>query len=174
MTSIKTERLELIPFAEEHYQAIFVNDNHKLGKLLGCEPPESWTEYDDAKEALPILYKFFMDLNGDWRWGSFFIKYDNQLAGNCGFKGKPDTNNCVEIGYEIHPNFQNKGLATEAACALVKIALEAGVITVKAHTFELANASAHVLKKAGFHSTGPVHDPDEGLVWAWSLHNSTK
>lgn len=164
---LTTKNLRLVAFTDAHYQAIFANDNQTLGELLGCAAPTHWTEYEDAREALPVLYQFFRELEGDWRWGSFFIICENRLAGNCGFKGRPDSQNTVEIGYEIHPDFQNRGLATEAACALVQLALAAGVATVKAHTYEATNASAHVLRKAGFQLIGPVHDPDEGLLWAW-------
>ncbi len=167
MSTLVTPNLKLIAFADEHYQAIFANDTNRLGYLLGCQTPESWTEYADAREALPVLYQFFKELEGDWRWGSFFIVHHHQLAGNCGFKGKPDAQDCVEIGYEIHPDFQGRGFATEAAQALVKLAFAAGVSKVKAHTYEATNASAKVLQKAGFELAGPVHDPDEGLLWAW-------
>ncbi len=171
MTTLTTKNLRLIAFNDDHYQAIFSANNEKLGQLLGCETPQNWTEYDDAREALPTLYQFFLALEGNWRWGSFFIICDNRLAGNCGFKGKPDETNCVEIGYEIHPSFQNRGLATEAARALVDLALSAGVAAVKAHTLESTNVSARVLKKVGFQSVGPVHDPEEGLLWAWMYRN---
>lgn len=114
-----------------------------------------------------ILYPFFREPEVDWRWGSFFSIYDSQLAGNYGFKGKPDSQTTVEIGYEIHPTFQNRGFATKAACALVELALSAGVAVVQAHTYEATNASANVPRKAGCQPVGPVHDPDEGLLRAW-------
>ena len=40
---IETERLKLIPFTREHYDAILKNDNVSWG-ITGCETPENWTE----------------------------------------------------------------------------------------------------------------------------------
>ena len=52
---IETERLNLIPFTREHYDAILQNDNVSLGKLLDVETPGSWTEFKDARDAVPAL-----------------------------------------------------------------------------------------------------------------------
>ena len=70
---IETERLKLIPFTREHYDAILKNDNISLGKLLDVETPESWTEFKDAREAIPALIGFFEALGDDVSWGSYFI-----------------------------------------------------------------------------------------------------
>src|SRR6266576_1646393 len=44
---------------------------------------------------------------------------DNRLIGYCGFfHQEVDGTNEIEIGYRLHPNYWNKGLATEAAQAV--------------------------------------------------------
>ena len=44
---------------------------------------------------------------------------DNLLIGYCGlFHQEVDGTNEIEIGYRLHPNYWNKGLATEAAQAV--------------------------------------------------------
>src|ERR1700688_3479568 len=44
---------------------------------------------------------------------------DNQLIGYCGFfHQEVDGTNEIKIGYRLHPNYWNKGLATEAAQAV--------------------------------------------------------
>lgn len=48
---IQTHRLHLVPFTRAHYDAILVNDNKTLGKLLEIDTPSSWPEYKDAVEA---------------------------------------------------------------------------------------------------------------------------
>ena len=122
---IETERLNLIPFTREHYDAILQNDNVALGKLLNVETPENWTEFQDAREAVPALISFFEALGDDLSWGSYFmiLKKQRKLIGSCGFKGKPDFDNYVEIGYEVHPQFQSRGIGTEAAKALNQFCL---------------------------------------------------
>lgn len=62
---IETERLNLNSFTREHYHAILQNDNVALGKLLNVETPEKWTEFQDAREAVPALISFFEALGED-------------------------------------------------------------------------------------------------------------
>jgi RimJ/RimL family protein N-acetyltransferase len=93
---------------------------------------------------------------------------DGKPVGMCGFKGPPDREGMVEIAYGVEPAQENKGYATEAAGALVGIAMECGKVRiVRAHTLPLANASSRVLTKCGFRKVGEVVDPEDGLVWRW-------
>jgi len=168
---IETERLKLIPFLKEHYDAIIKNDTVALGKLLEVDTPAKWTEYKDASEALPALMAFFEALAGDVSWGSYFIilKKERKLIGSCGFKGKPDFENYVEIGYEIHPNYQSRGMGTEAARALVDFALTKNIDGIKAHTLREENNSVHILRKLGFTFQGEIEIRGEGPLWFWLL-----
>ena len=52
--------------------------------------------------------------------------------------------------------------------ALVDFAFESGAVRiVRAHTLEPSGASARVLDRCGFQSTGSVIDPEDGVVWRW-------
>lgn len=172
---IETFRTRLIPFTEEHYAAIFANDNVRLGTLLYIPTPASWTEFSEAQEALPVLYEFFKMLKGDHRWGSYFIvsKEEKVLLGTCGYKGMPGTDHFVEIGYEINAAHQNKGYATEAAKALIEFAAAQNITGIRAHTLPEKNASCQVLERCNFSFVGEVIDPDDGLVWKWELFAPT-
>src|SRR2546428_13050335 len=121
---IKTEDLHLMPFSEKHYEAIFSNDTIRLGELLNVNTPDNWTTFNEDHEAIHFLYKIFKSLADEWYWGSYFITIEgkHELIGTCGFKGKPDANNYVEIGYEINPVYQNKGFATQASKSLIEFA----------------------------------------------------
>lgn len=93
---------------------------------------------------------------------------DGRVVGSAGFKGPPGEDGVVEIAYGIAPGYQGKGLATEAARALVAFALErVDVTAIRAHTLPENGASAHVLAKCGFQNVGEVTDPEDGLVWRW-------
>jgi RimJ/RimL family protein N-acetyltransferase len=97
-------------------------------------------------------------------------KQDRCLMGTCGFKGAPDEEGVVEIGYEIAAPYRNQGFATELATALVQHAFGTGKVTkVLAHTLPEPNASTRVLQKCGFTFAGTVDDPDDGPVWRWVL-----
>jgi ribosomal-protein-alanine N-acetyltransferase len=168
---IETERLRLIPFTRKHYDVILENDNVALGKLLEVDTPESWTQFKDAREAVPALIGFFEALNGDLAWGSYFIvlKNEHKLIGSCGFKGKPDFDNYVEIGYEVHPRFQSRGVGSEAAKSLVDFAFTKNIDGVKAHTLREENNSVHILRKLGFMFQGEIELMGEGPLWYWIL-----
>jgi RimJ/RimL family protein N-acetyltransferase len=93
--------------------------------------------------------------------------------GSCGYKGPPDEEAVVEIAYGVHPDYQGRGYATEAAQALVGYAFESGrVRVVRAHTLPEENASTRVLTKCRFTCLGEVIDPEDGLVWRWELRPS--
>jgi [ribosomal protein S5]-alanine N-acetyltransferase len=168
---IETERLKLIPFTREHYDAILGNDNISLGKLLDVETPDSWTSYKEAREAISALMGFFEALGGDVTWGSYFIilREDHKLIGSCGFKGKPDFDNYVEIGYEIHPQYQSRGLGTEAAKGLIDFAFTKKIGGIKAHTLRETNNSVRILQRLGFSFQGEVELTGEGPLWYWLL-----
>ncbi len=104
-----------------------------------------------------------------WTLGYALVRQaDGAVVGQCGFKGPPDAEGIVEIGYGVVPEFQGRGYATEAAQALVAFAFGCSrVRTVLAHTFEHSNASTRVLSKSGFRCIGEVVDPEDGLVWRW-------
>lgn len=171
LSMIKTPRLTLLPFTEDHYQAIFKEDYERLASLLQVKPMKTWTEFEGAREAIHALHGFYHSLMGDLSWGSYFIIHTQQseLIGTCGFKGKPGEDNAVEIGYEINPRYQGQGFATEAARALTGFAFSRQIGTVLAHTLPNENPSTGVLKKCGFAFVKEVIDPDDGPVWQWML-----
>lgn len=167
---IETSRLRLIRWEEAHFQAIFEENLEKLGELLAVETPKAWTTFDDMADAVPFFYNSFKE-NGNY-WGSFFTihKADKRLLGTCGFKGAPNEDNIVEIGYEIEASYRQKGLASEAAKGLIDFAFShENVKAVMAHTLAHENPSVSVLKKLGFQFVKELSDPDDGDIWQWLL-----
>lgn len=166
---IETPRLKLIPFDDAIFQALFENDMLLLGQLLDVKTPKIWTTYDDALDVLPFFYESFR-MNGT-DWASYFTTHrlDKVLLGTCGFKGAPDTEGVVEIGYEMHEDYRLQGLTTEAAQALVDFAFNSPLVAmVRAHTISFTdNPSVSILKKLGFELIGLFNDPDDGEIWRW-------
>ena len=79
------------------------------------------------------------------------------------FKGPPDRDNAVEIGYGFDPFYHNRGLATEAVAEMVRWALlDDGVEAVIAETANMNVASMRVLQKVGFVITSAT---DRFLYW---------
>jgi RimJ/RimL family protein N-acetyltransferase len=164
---MKTTDLNLVPFEEKYFEAIANNDNVTLAKLLCVNTPlQAWTHFP---EAMPFFFEFIRKNPDLKHWCSYFIIHsiDNQLIGTCGFKGAPTEGGVVEMGYEIRDDYQGRGLATQAALALVNHAFSQGVTQVWAHTLAEENASCQVLRKLGFERTETVEDPEDGTIWRW-------
>jgi len=86
-----------------------------------------------------------------------------------GFKGEPDAEGTVEIGYLTFPANEGRGIARAVAAGLVGIARENKAGAVIAHTLPEENASTAVLRRNGFVRDGEAQDPDEGTVWRWRI-----
>lgn len=68
-----------------------------------------------AARELITLYKHQQNGTGAY-WG---IYCDNTLIGTCGLHTFSPINRTVEVSYEVHPNFWNRGIATNAVIQLV-------------------------------------------------------
>jgi RimJ/RimL family protein N-acetyltransferase len=98
---------------------------------------------------------------GEWGPWSILEHATGLLIGGVGFKGSPDDEGVVEIGYGLAPAARGRGFAAEAVEALVAHALRRGVGAVRAEC-DAANAdSRRVLKRAGFTLMAEV----EGVTW---------
>ena len=77
-----------------------------------------------------------------------------RLVGSCGLGRRPS--GAVELGYWIARPFWGRGFATEAGRALVDIARTLGLRQLEASHFIDNPASARVLDKLGFETTGLI------------------
>lgn len=165
---IVTENLKLIPCELKHFEVI-LHDPQQLGRMLGVSVADGWMSFP---EAMPRGYEYLKanpDALGWWMYLFIHVE-DKRLIGLGGFKGKVDQAGMVEIGYEIAPNYRNRGLATEAAQGLVDYAFSQPEIKiVDAHTLAQANPSTSVLKKIGMKNIGTIRDPEDGEIWHWRL-----
>src|SRR5689334_18958796 len=96
---ILTPRLQLLPCTLQYFEALLQGEE-VLGELLDIHIPESWTEFPEV-----ILVAYDKLRNDPSMLGWFFYlvihQEDKCLMGAGGFKGRPDRNGTVEIGYEI-------------------------------------------------------------------------
>ena len=77
-----------------------------------------------------------------------------RLVGSCGLGRRPS--GAVELGYWIARSSWGRGFATEAGWALIDIARTLGLPQLEASHFIDNPASARVLDKLGFESTGII------------------
>jgi RimJ/RimL family protein N-acetyltransferase len=77
---------------------------------------------------------------------------DPRLVGSCGLGRRPS--GAVELGYWIARPFWGRGIATEAATALIEIARTMGFTRLEGSHFLDNPASGRVLEKLGFEPLG--------------------
>lgn len=169
MPNIPTKRLRLIECTPPLFELLF-QDLPALSLRLNIAIPEHWTHFGLA--PFKYAYDKIIAQPADAGWWSYLIVHqrDQGLIGTCGYKGPPNGEGEVEIGYEIIQTYQNRGLATETAEALIAEAFNRSAVKkVKAHTLAEENASVQVLKKCGLHFVHTLFDPDDGDIWLWEI-----
>ena len=83
-----------------------------------------------------------------------FLLVDQDFAGCCGLRPYKPTERIYELGFHFRPLYWGKGLATEAAQAVISHAVDTlGAKGLFAGHHPENSASRHVLKKLGFEYT---------------------
>jgi RimJ/RimL family protein N-acetyltransferase len=167
--SMESEHLRLIPCDKQTLE-FALQGNARLAKHLDVAVPDNWTEL--GNRALKYALEKIASSKNEAGWWTYFPihKTDNKLIGSCGYKGRPDSNGLIEIGYEITKQYRNKGLATELTKILVRNAFSFEEVSlVRAHTLSEENASTKVLTKCGFSRIEEVDDNRNGKLCRWFL-----
>jgi [ribosomal protein S5]-alanine N-acetyltransferase len=153
--SILTQRLTLVPATHELLRAD-ARDRPRLARLVGCQIPVSWPQALWGG-ALNVIDGWLRPDDLAEGWGPWYILLRDPptLIGTVGFKGRPDLEGTVEIGYGVADGFERQGYTPEAVAAAVEWAWGRGAATILAHTFERHTASVRVLEKCGFRLRGP-------------------
>jgi RimJ/RimL family protein N-acetyltransferase len=170
-TMIETRNLRLIPCELRHFEAI-LGDEKELASMLQVTLADDWLGSEAAREAIPFFYEYLKSHPSAHGWWMYLLVHtaDRTLIGGGGFKGVADERGMVEIGYSIASGYRLRGLATEAARALVEYAFShPHVESVDAHTLPERSGSVRVLEKLGMKYAGTVNDPNDGEVWHWTL-----
>jgi RimJ/RimL family protein N-acetyltransferase len=83
-------------------------------------------------------------------WWLWQIVADGVVVGDIGFHGPPDPTGSVEIGYNVVPAWQGRGVASWACGAILRQAWRDGAVQVVAETEPGNVASQTVLARNGF------------------------
>ncbi|WML55984.1 GNAT family protein [Neobacillus sp. PS2-9] len=106
---LQTQRLKIVPCTDESISN-YATKEFKIGSHIN-------NYLEKLKDDSSLIC-----------WGVWLVinKENNKIIGDIGFKGKPDSENTVEVGYGIVPEAQNKGFATEAVNEIIKWAFSSG------------------------------------------------
>ncbi len=154
------------------------NSAEALCGLLNVSTPFSWPPEYNGPDTRAWLRNLMTADAGSAGWLGYYViaMVDGQpmLAGTAGFKGRPDDNGEVEIGYSIIPEMHRKGVATEAIKLLIGRAFaDPDVRRIKAETLPRLIPSIGVLEKCGFKQTSEGLDPEEGKTLLFALDRKT-
>jgi RimJ/RimL family protein N-acetyltransferase len=165
---LHTSRLTLIAATPAHLRAELTAlasppaeiANHPLAALLKLTMPEYWPpdlfEADDMERSLATL----ADHPDQPGWGLWYLAAAGRLIGIAGFDGPPGEDGAVVLGYSLLPSARNRGLATEAAQALIAWAFQdERVHLVQAETLPNLVPSIRVLEKCGFSPVTEARTP---------------
>lgn len=148
----------------------------ELARLLNVHCPPSWPPMFNGPETRQWARDSLYEQPGARGWYSWYIVVDLHqgptLAGIGGYKGPPDGEGKVEIGYSVVPELQRRGIASAAVELLCRRAFDAGIHFVVADTLPELVPSQHVLKRAGFDRLEVIEDRDEGKIWRYRRANA--
>jgi ribosomal-protein-alanine N-acetyltransferase len=146
---LETSRLELVPFSSALIDAIA--DRIAAAKVIGAAVPQDWPD-DELSGLLAIYAGRLAEAAVRPGFGPWVVisRDASSVVGSAGFVGPPNEQREVELGFGIHPDFRNRGYATEAARALVVWGLaQPSVETIVARCDPRNAQSARVLEKIG-------------------------
>ncbi|MDQ0229311.1 GNAT family N-acetyltransferase [Metabacillus malikii] len=160
MPNIETENLRMITFTKEMMKAIL---DGKIERL----------PYHAAEEwPLPVYlhmfqYKIdrFTTYPYEEKWEGIIIHKNNKrIIGDMGFKGGPNNEGDLEIGYSIVPSYQGNGYATEMGRAMIEWGMrQEGVKRITATCDSDNLASKRVLEKLGLHH---IKEDKDTIYWS--------
>ncbi len=109
MLHLKTARLVMVPFTVELMQAV-LHDRATLSAMLDAQVPDQWPEPDFAEMLQFEAERLAQNPErGEWM-GVIIRQAERTVIGDMGFKGGPNEEGTVEIGYSIIPADRGQGL----------------------------------------------------------------
>jgi RimJ/RimL family protein N-acetyltransferase len=146
--SIATARLDLLPLRVEHAEEMAaVLSDPRLHEFIGGTP--------DTVDELRARYKRLVAAPPGWRNWVLRLRADGCLVGYVQATIEDGT---AEVAWVIGTPWQGRGLATEAAKALVAWCEGQQLEMVIAHIRPDHAASGAVAASAGLHRTDRLHD----------------
>jgi len=152
MLILESYRLSIIPLSRQQLSNL-LNQPDLLASELGFPIAKNMLDAN-VQRAINMKLDAANRLNEkEWLWKTYWlikIKDQNLGAGLIGFKGKPDHDGYVEIGYGIDKHVRNQGYMTEAVQLMLNWAFEHPFCKCVTATTVINPASERVLNKLNF------------------------
>jgi RimJ/RimL family protein N-acetyltransferase len=153
-TVLETERLTIRPWRADEADRFY--DMHRrieVAKWIGGRPMA------DPREADELIARHATRLAADPQFGAWAVveRCSAVPAGTVLLKPLPDGDGEIEIGWHFHPDSWGRGLAAEAATALLARGFALGLPEIWAVTHLDNHRSAGVCRKLGMRLLGVTH-----------------
>jgi methylmalonyl-CoA epimerase len=152
---LETERLTLRDFQIADVPAVFdMYVRQDMNQWLEHEPMTSIEEAERRVRGRMGLFE-----NGlGYRWAIAFKNSPEKLIGSCGYFSVRIGTHTVEMGFEVHPDYWQQGIMTEALTAVFDYSFSTSAL-VPIHRVEALvdpenAASIRLLTKLGFSNEG--------------------
>ncbi|HEX2980060.1 MAG TPA: GNAT family protein, partial [Anaerolineaceae bacterium] len=138
--------------------------------------PWAYNEPEELQKKIDRLraWRGQFDLGRDFVYGVFSAD-ESRVLGGSGLHTRAGED-AREIGYWIHKDYVNQGLATEVSAALTRVAFEIDLVQrVEIHCDPRNQRSAAVARKLGYTHEGtlrqrfPMHDGSKVDTMVWTL-----
>lgn len=163
--ALETERLSLRKLSLADAQAIYqLRSAPEVARLTGKEP---FMSINDAIVYIQKIERLFNE-NACVFWAISY-KGQSSLIGAICFWNYDKENDSIEIGYELLPEFQKKGIMAEGLSAVINFGFETmGADTITAFPSDQNPASVNILEKLNFKlvpdSLQHNHENVEGML----------
>ena len=162
---LKTERLTLRQLTSSDDKEIFaLRSDDNVNKYLDRKPSKS---IDDAKNFIQTINENIQRNNSIY-WAITLNGTDKLIGTICLFDFSKD-NLKAEIGYELLPDFQGKGIMQEATSKVIDFGVQhIGLNSIEAYTHSENQNSTRLLEKLNFkrHSAG-----EDNFIILMRTHN---
>jgi ribosomal-protein-alanine N-acetyltransferase len=144
---LETERLTLRALNLDDAKAVFgLRTNKEVNEFIDRKTPNNLSEARAFIDRISTLTE-----NNKGIFWVIASKSNNQLMGTIGLRNFEDEENYAEIGYEIDPDYQERGFMTEAFAPVLNYGFEnLELKTIEAFTHKNNIASIALLEKLDF------------------------
>ncbi len=145
--TLETKRLVLRSLEKTDSEAIrFLRSDQTVNQFV--KRPRTAT-LQDAINFITKITKGVSD--GNWVFWSITIKDNPELVGTICLWNFSDDKKTAEVGYDLHPKTQGKGIMSEALQAVLKYGFETLHLNqIEAYTHKDNEPSKYLLKKHNF------------------------
>ncbi|GAA2169620.1 GNAT family N-acetyltransferase [Actinomadura napierensis] len=145
---IETERLSLRPFREDDLEGLYAYQSlPEVARFLYWEPRDREESRSFLREKMAASS---LEKEGDWLVLAIEWRASGDLVGEVNLQWRSREHRQGEIGYILNPAFHGRGIATEAAEAVLRLGFEGlGLHRIVGRLDGRNAASARVLERLG-------------------------